>query len=84
MGQGQMIHFLMIFNHATSTLLSAAQYEDPADAAAAYAAAEREHGGTTDLEIVLVGADSLKTIQRTHGQYFAEDPFISKYLTLAV
>jgi hypothetical protein len=35
-----------------------------------YAKRERENRGNRDLEIVLVGADSLETLKTTHGHYF--------------
>lgn len=35
-----------------------------------YADAEREHGIGTNLDIVLLSADSLDTIKQTHSSYF--------------
>ena len=34
---------------------------------------EREHGDEPNIEIVLVGSDSIETVHRTHGNYFGED-----------
>jgi hypothetical protein len=39
-------------------------------ALAAYAQAERAAGFATKLDIVLLSADSLKTIEQTHSSYF--------------
>ena len=36
----------------------------------AYAAAERERGVGTAVDVVLISADSLETIKRTHSSYF--------------
>lgn len=36
----------------------------------AYRAAEQEARGRPDLDVVLLSADSLQTIQRTHSGYF--------------
>ncbi len=41
-------------------------------AISAYFQMEQEHRNRKDVEIVLIGADSLKTIQATHGSYFRE------------
>jgi hypothetical protein len=40
---------------------------------------EREYEGRVDMEIVLIGSDSLETVQRTHANYFSR-PAASKYL----
>lgn len=39
-------------------------------AMAAYEAAEAEHRGDSNYDIVLVGSDSLETVKLTHGSYF--------------
>jgi hypothetical protein len=39
-------------------------------AQAAYGAAEREAAMRRDLDVVLLSADSLETIKRTHSSYF--------------
>ena len=39
-------------------------------ALAAYEAAEAEHRGDENWNIVLVGSDSLETVQKTHASYF--------------
>jgi hypothetical protein len=38
----------------------------------AYARAEQEHGLSEDRDIVLLSADSLKTIEQTHSSYFSD------------
>jgi hypothetical protein len=48
------------------------EFRDGEEAAQAYARMEAEHRGDDDVEIVLVGADSIETIRLTHGQYFEE------------
>ena len=37
----------------------------------AYQEAEQQARGRSDLDVVLVSADSLETIMRTHSSYFA-------------
>jgi hypothetical protein len=41
-------------------------------AAAAYAMLEERHHDDDQIEVVLVGADSIETIHRTHSHYFAK------------
>jgi hypothetical protein len=63
-------HFLLVFDHRQGRLIKNDQYENSDEAVAAYSRAEREHEGTPDLEIVLIGSDSLETVKRTHANYF--------------
>jgi hypothetical protein len=44
--------------------------EDTDGALTAYSAAERRHRGDANIEVVLLGSDSLATIKRTHSSYF--------------
>ncbi len=74
------LHFLLVYDHQRQQLASTPrQFADGTEAAAAYAEYEAAHRNDANLEIVLVGADSLATIMRTHGHYFqaAEEPFPS-------
>ena len=65
------IHFLLVFDHDRQALIETPrEFHDAGEAAAAYEALEREHRGDSNLEIVLVGSDSLETIKQTHGNYF--------------
>jgi hypothetical protein len=73
-------HFLIIFDSERQELLAARDLgTDREEALRAYAACEDEYGlPRTRIQIVLLGADALETIKRTHSQYFtpsAEDPF---------
>ena len=50
-------------------------FEDTALAATAYETAEAKYRNNTDVvkfEVVLVGADSIETVKRTHGHYFQD------------
>lgn len=73
MPNSQMIHYLIVFDHKKNELLQAEPYLDAQEAAQRYAELEERHRGANDLEIVLVGSDSLSTIHRTHGHYFEGD-----------
>lgn len=68
----QIHHFLLVYSHDEGKLVQQDEFLDEAQAAAAYTAAERGHRGSLEnYEIVLVGSDSIDTIMRTHGHYFA-------------
>lgn len=77
-----MVHFLLVFDHAKGVLIHQEQFADATKAAEAYSDAEEDHRGEPDLEIVLVGADSIDTIRLTHGHYFASSPLASRYLLM--
>jgi hypothetical protein len=63
-------HFLVLHEPGLGRL-DILEFDDEEAATAAYGALELEHLGHRDLEIALLGADSLDTIRRTHGHYFS-------------
>lgn len=66
-----LIHFLLVYDLDRQSLVGdPRQFSDPAEAASAYADLEQKHRRDANLEIVLIGADSLETIKSTHGNYF--------------
>ncbi len=77
-----LIHFLLVYDLAKQKLVHTQEFRDAREAAAEYGRWEQEHSGDKDLEIVLVGADSLATIKTTHGHYFDGDapPMASPFL----
>ena len=75
-----LIHFLLVYDLRRQRLLSRKEFDDATAASQAYAELERQHWENTDLEIVLVGADSLATIKATHGNYFNGKGAVSPYL----
>lgn len=66
----EMIHYLLIFDHKTGQLVTEEPFSDAEQAVAAYQDAEAKHFTNRAMEIVLVGADSIDTIRKTHGHYF--------------
>lgn len=66
-------HFLLVYDLNLQQLVEQLSYTDAYEAAEAYARLEEKHRGDDDLEIVLVGADSIETIKVTHGHYFDEE-----------
>lgn len=76
-----LIHYLLIYNIDLGRLVDTQEFSDASAAAAKYADLEREYAGRGTFEIVLLGADSIDTIKRTHGQYFDADvPHASPFL----
>ncbi len=66
-------HFLMVYDLARGELVSLHEFDDSHEAAAAYTDVERNYRSRSDhenFEIVLVGADSLDTVNVTHSRYF--------------
>jgi vacuolar-type H+-ATPase subunit F/Vma7 len=63
-------HFLLVYDLGAQRLIEQQEFGDGDEASAAYAALERRYKDRDDLEIVLVGADSIETIKRTHAHYF--------------
>lgn len=63
-------HFLIVFDIPTGKPKVRDFGGDYGGAMEAYAEIEEEMHGRDDLDIVLLGADSLETVQRTHSSYF--------------
>jgi hypothetical protein len=68
-----LIHYLLVYNIDLGHLVDCTEFHDSARAVAEYSELERKYAGQGNFEIVLVGADSIETIKRTHGQYFADN-----------
>jgi hypothetical protein len=80
-----LIHFLLVYDLNLQKLIVQQEFADGEEAAQAYARMEAEHRGNNDVEIVLVGADSIETIHLTHGQYFEEgEPTVATPFLLGV
>jgi hypothetical protein len=73
-------HFLLVYDLKEQRLILEQPFKDAGAAARAYAACELQYRGDRDVEIVLVGADSIETIRLTHGNYFDGTPSASPFL----
>lgn len=62
-------HFLVIYD-VRAAQATVREFDDYAEALSAYESIEKKNLGSDDLDIVLLGADSLETIKRTHSSYF--------------
>lgn len=66
-------HFLLIYNVKTQLLVDAKDLGVDMDAAVtAYADCEDRYSGNRDIEVVLIGSDSIETVMKTHGHYFGQ------------
>ncbi|WP_280407100.1 hypothetical protein [Nocardia brasiliensis] len=76
-----MEHFLLVFDHSKAELVSLLEFgSDTKRAMSEYARLERQHLNTDDnIEIVLIGSDSLETVKVTHANYFDGTVAVSKY-----
>ena len=69
--QERLVHYLVVFDHeAQRAAEEVREFDDPGQAAAAYEAAERRFVDRADIEVVLIGSDSLETVKLTHPNYF--------------
>jgi hypothetical protein len=75
-----LVHFLLVYDRTRGHLVVQRPFADSQEAVKAYERMEREYGEDKEVEIVLVGADSLETIMLTHGNYFDAVPSASPYL----
>ncbi len=74
-------HFLLVFDHARGSLIEEKHFhEDGIAALAAYSAKEKDHSGDRNIEIVLIGSDSIETVRLTHANYYDGSVAVSKYL----
>jgi hypothetical protein len=75
-------HFLIVFDRATSRLVSKTSYSEEEDAMAEFSKAERANYGNEDIEVVLLSADSIETLEKTHGHYFSGKDEKTNYVKL--
>lgn len=71
MSPDEIKHFLITFDPASGDTDVRSFGTDYSAAKAAYANAEQANGLSGDLDIVLLSADSLATIEKTHSSYFS-------------
>jgi hypothetical protein len=70
MSPDEIQHFLITYDPGTRKTKVQAFGTDYSAAQAAYAEAEQTNGIGSKLDVVLISADSLKTIKQTHSSYF--------------
>jgi hypothetical protein len=80
MSPDEIKHFLVIYDPETGQTKVRSFGTDYEAAQAAYAEAEQENGLAEKRDIVLLSADSLKTIKRTHSSYFKGNERLAELL----
>lgn len=65
-----MRNYLVVFDKARGHITHFEEFDDGATALRARFAAERRHVGDPNIEIVVLGADSVANLHRTHARYF--------------
>ncbi|NMO54968.1 hypothetical protein HH310_27765 [Actinoplanes sp. TBRC 11911] len=78
------VYFLLVYSFDEGKLIGQQEFTDSNAATTAYGQAEADHRGKLDkFEIVLVGADSIETVMKTHGHYFhsSDRSLFSEFLT---
>lgn len=73
MDSDKLVHFLIIYNHGLRKLeQEIEEFSDPAAATHAYEQSEADYSRSDDVEVVLLGSDSIETVKRTHPNYFED------------
>jgi hypothetical protein len=65
-----MTHFLVIFDRAEGRVLREEPFSDRSAALKARFEAERLHRESSDIEVVVLSANSADDLRRTHARYF--------------
>jgi vacuolar-type H+-ATPase subunit F/Vma7 len=70
-------HFLLVYNRHDQHL-EYEEFDDAAAAGVAYERLEKKYRDRREIEVVLIGADSIETVKRTHSNYFSRNelPFV--------
>ncbi|MBI3428554.1 MAG: hypothetical protein HY050_00545 [Actinobacteria bacterium] len=74
-----LIHFLLVFNRVSGELVSIDKFEEQDLAISALSLLERSHEDDDQIEVVLISADSVETLKKTHGHYFSGMETIPDY-----
>ncbi|GGO27140.1 hypothetical protein GCM10010116_54470 [Microbispora rosea subsp. aerata] len=65
-----MNHYLLVYDRRHGRILHAQPYRNTRDALRGRFAAERQHLGNPDIEVVVLGARSWDALKHTHARYF--------------
>jgi hypothetical protein len=65
-----MQHYLVIYNRRAGRIVRHRHFRASSAALAARFEAEREFREDPDVEVVVLGADSWNSLERTHSRYF--------------
>jgi hypothetical protein len=79
-----MSHWLIVYSRPSGTLLRCEEFADPLEALQERFAVEREHRGTSTIEVAVLGGDSLGAVKVTHARYFSSVPELAARLSALV
>lgn len=83
MAKDDAVYFLLVYSFDDGRLVYQHELSDRDAAIKAYDAMERKYQPCLDrYEVVLIGADSIETVMKTHGHYFhrSDDSMFSEFL----
>ncbi|WP_062345607.1 hypothetical protein [Herbidospora yilanensis] len=66
-----MNHYLLVYDRRKGKLLRTQKFTDGREAIRNRFAAERDHVGDKDIEVVVLGARSFDALRQTHARYFS-------------
>lgn len=67
----KLIHFILVFNRLTGQLINNESFDDVNIAADELSVLEHKYAENENIEVLLVSSDSVETLKKTHGHYFA-------------
>ncbi len=74
-------HFILVFDHTKGRLVDEKHFGvDSQAAVTCYSELEKKFREQKNMDIVLVGSDSIETVKVTHANYYDGTAAISKYL----
>lgn len=76
-------HFLVLYDIGDASA-DVTQFDDYGEAIAAYSVLEEETRDRTDVDVVLLSADSIDTVRRTHSSYFETRGSFERFLPRGV
>ncbi|MDT0491296.1 hypothetical protein RM717_12325 [Streptomyces griseus] len=65
-----MVNVLVVYDRAAGQLLSEQHFDHRRDALAARFRVERKHRGRSDIEVVVLAANTRADLLKTHARYF--------------
>lgn len=81
MSRIQIQHFILVFDRAAGRLVAEESFgSDSTGAVSRYSELEREYSHREEMDIVLVGSDSIDTVRVTHANYYNGTTTHSQYL----
>lgn len=74
-------HYLLVFDHRDGRLITEPQeFGNVDEAVGAYAEAEQVYDSDDRVEVVLIGSDSLATVEKTHPNFFGASSPMDRFL----